>query len=166
MRPPSENTPFQAIWDGMNMSVDLSSLLTEAQHHAIAHALTATIGNIPDAFFGIKRNPCPAGESLYTFYWVSGGAFGKAEVVNPDEGQSTAPTISSWIRPLADVEKVDVGYVVTNRQVVGECTVKLKITAHWDDEAVSLDATGTMGNLARPQLEKLIELVLASVQRR
>lgn len=156
-----ENSPLQSIWDAMSLTVDLSGLLTDAQNLAIAYGLAALIGSPPDAFFGIKHNPCAEGEVRYTFYWVKGGAFGQAEVLQPDSGSSAAPTMSAWVRPLADVRKVDVGFDVTNPMVVRtEYTVKLKITAHWDDQAVVLDATGSMSNHARPELEKLIDVVL------
>jgi hypothetical protein len=72
--------------------------------------------------------------------------------------------MSAWIRPLDDIRKVDVDFDVTNPPVVKtEYTVKLKIKAHWDDADALLDATGSMDARARPELEKMIELVLASI---
>jgi hypothetical protein len=161
-----ENTPLQAVWDSMGLTVDLSSLVTDAQHVGIAHALSSAIGDVPDGFYGTKRNPCPVGEALYTFYWVSGGSFGKGEVAQPAEGHSGQLAISCWIRPLTGIRKVDVGFDVTNSHRMGrsDYAVKQKITAHWDDETVDLDATGIMDTYARPALEKLIELVLASIR--
>ena len=152
---------MRAVWDAMNLTVDLSGLVTDAQNLAIAYGLGAAIGGPPDAFFGVKRNPCPAGEVLYTFYWVKGSTFGQAEVLNPGDTSNSAPTMSAWVRPLADIRKIDIGFNVTNPPALRtEYTVKLKITMHWDDQAVDLDATGSVDSRARHELEKLIRLVL------
>ncbi|MCV7385953.1 hypothetical protein [Mycolicibacter longobardus] len=160
-----EPSPFQGVWDAIHRSVDLTGPLTEAQARAVAHALTAVIAGAPDAFFGIKRDGgCPVGGVLYKFYWVKGGVFGLAEVLRPDDQDLAAPATASCIRPLSGIRKVDVQFDVTNPPVgQAQYTVKMKVTAHWDDESVVLDATGGMSNYARPELEKLIDLVVSSV---
>lgn len=160
-----ENTPLQAVWDGMNRVVELSGLITDAQHIGVAYAIASVVGDAPDALFGLKRNPCAVGEILYTFYWVKGGSFGKAEVVQPEEGHSAALATTCWIRPLAGIRKIDVEFNVTAPPAVRtEYVVKQRITAQWDDESVVLDGTGSMASYARPELEKLIGLVLAAVR--
>jgi len=159
-----EQSPVRRVWDGMSLSVELSGLLTDPQHLAIAHGLTAVIGGAPDAFFGVKNDPCPEGSVLYIFYWVRGNAFGRAEIDRPSDACAGAPKMRSWVQPLTGIRKIDVESDVTaGRAVRSEYTVKLKVVAHWDDVSVDLDATGSMTYCARPELEKLIGLVLASI---
>lgn len=159
-----EKSPIQAVWDAIHRSVDLGGPLTDAQNLAVAHALAAVIVGEPDAFFGIKSDSCPVGGVLYTFYWVKGGAVGRAEVLRPDDQDSGAPKTTSWLRPLSGIRRVEVEFDVTNPQVVRtEYTVKMKTTARWDDESMVLDATGSLSSYVRPELEKLIDLVVSSV---
>ncbi|WP_067976625.1 hypothetical protein [Mycolicibacter icosiumassiliensis] len=158
------SNPIKAILDAIQRSVDLDGPLSDAQHLAIVHALAAVIDGAQEALFGIRSAHCSVGDVLYTFYWVKAGAFGQAEVLRPGDQESSAPTTTCWIRPLSDIRKVDVEVDVTNPPVVKtDYTVKLKATAHWDDESVVLDATGSMSSYARPELEKLIDLVVSSV---
>jgi len=157
-----------ALYDEMSKNVSLSSLVSDPQHLAIAHGLAAAVGGEPDAFFGIKHNPSGKGEPLYTFTWIRGGVLGQAEVVNPgNDDQWSSPGMSACLRPLADVQKVDVGVDVTIPSgTTLDHSVKLKVKAHWPDKSgVILDATGSMDGNARPALEKLIALVLDRVDR-
>ncbi len=140
-------------------------LMTEAQYTGVVHALATVIGGDPEAFFGWKANVCAVGEALYTFMWIKDGVFGKAEVLRPAEDDSKAAPTTCWIRPLSDIRKIEVGFDVTNGPVVvSEFTVKQKATVHWDGESVTLDATGSMNSYSRPELEKLIDLVLGSIR--
>ncbi|WP_204807792.1 hypothetical protein [Mycobacterium riyadhense] len=134
---------------------------------AIAHGLAAVIGGAPDAFCGMRHDPCRPGEVLYTFSWIRGGSFGRAEVVKPDDSSSAAAPMSAWVLPLVDIRKVDCDFNVTNPgRIPNDYTVKLKVEVHWDDRSVVLDAIPSMNSYARPGLEKLIELVLASMRDR
>lgn len=161
-----ENTPIQAVWDAMLRSVDMySGPLTDIQTTAVLQSVANVIGGAPDAFYGIYSNQGKPGDVVYTFYWVKGGAFGCSEVLRTQEMESGPPVTRGWVRPLSKIERVDFDSMAVSNQhdFRSGVTVKLKVAVRWDSDAapdVVLDATGSMNTYSRPELEKLIRLVL------
>jgi len=159
----------EAAWAAVQGSMDVFGLpLSDAQQQIVVQALASMLGGEPDAFFGKHHIQGDEGDVLLTFHWIKDGVFGYAETLRPSTAEHRPPTTRGWVRALASIERVDVefAYVIPSVVVSGNIGVKKKITARWSGAAEDtvLDATGSMEQSARPALEDLIELVLASVR--
>jgi hypothetical protein len=142
---------------------DFDGPLTDAQQSAIFHAIAeATAGKAPDVICLVQ----PGDGVLYAIYWVSGAVFGALNVMNIDRNDSGAPKLEGWVRPTAEVARIDLRVDVRRASaVVGDFDVRLDATIHWKDgeTPVRLDGTSSGNHFARDATLGVIRALLARV---